>query len=96
MTAKIVQAAFGLMAVLFAGPARGDSTPVVADVPPEGQPVAVAPPPYSLPWGLPSTFAGTVVRLDSSLPFRTMQQIAMSSRSPRSSPPLRAAWRTGG
>jgi hypothetical protein len=50
MTPKTVWVTCGLMGALFAGPARGDSTPVVADVPPEGQPVAVAPPPYSLPW----------------------------------------------
>jgi hypothetical protein len=69
MTAKIIQVAFGVMGVLFAGSARGDSIPVVADVPPEGQPVAVAPAPYSLPWGLPLTFASTGVRLDNSFAF---------------------------
>ena len=75
MSLRNVRWTFGLMAILFARPARGDSGPesgpVLAAATPEGQPNVSAPPPppYSAPWGLPSVFAGAGVRLDNSLAF---------------------------
>lgn len=56
-----------LTVVVFAVPARADEASTVAAAAPDDVPKAVpAPPQYAAPWGLPSVFSGTGVRLDNS------------------------------